>query len=54
MIKSLHRAAFNPVSAWPLAIGRLILGITIFGWSVTMMFDVSDLLDLVHEVLGPA
>jgi len=44
MIKSLHRAALNPVSAWPLAIGRLILGITIFGWSVTMMFDVSDLL----------
>jgi len=42
--RGFYRAAIDPVSAWPLAIGRIILGLTIFGWSVTMMFDVDDLL----------
>lgn len=42
--RAFYRAAVDPVSAWPLAIGRIILGVTIFGWSATMMFDVGDLL----------
>ena len=49
--RAFYRAAVDPVSAWPLAIGRIILGVTIFGWSATMMFDVGDLpQNLVAEV----
>ena len=30
--------------AWPLAIARIIIGLTIFLWSITMLFDVTALL----------
>lgn len=36
--------AIEPVSAWPLAIGRVILGLTVLAWTLTMMADASDLL----------
>ncbi len=36
--------AFRPVSSWPLAIGRIVLGVTVFVWAITMMFDAEDLL----------
>ncbi len=35
------RIAVSPVSAWPLAIARIILGLTILAWSLTLMPDVS-------------
>lgn len=38
------RALFVPRSAWPLAIARIVLGLGVLGWAVTMMFDVSTLL----------
>lgn len=39
-----HRLLFAPRSSWPIAIARVVLGVGILGWTVTMMFDVSTFL----------
>ncbi len=39
-----HVVAVRPVSSWPLAIGRIVLGLTVLAWTLTMMFDVGALL----------
>ncbi len=36
--------AIRPVSSWPLAIGRIVLGVTVLVWAITMMLDAEDLL----------
>ncbi|MEL6892738.1 MAG: HTTM domain-containing protein [Actinomycetota bacterium] len=38
------RVAVDPVSAWPLAIGRIILGLTTLVWTLTLMPDATALL----------
>lgn len=38
------RLLFVPQSAWPIAIARIVIGVAILGWSVSMMFDVDALL----------
>ena len=40
----LHRAFVAPRPAWPLAIARVLLGVAILGWAVTMTVDVSTFL----------
>ncbi|MFK8023472.1 MAG: HTTM domain-containing protein [Ilumatobacter sp.] len=47
-----RRALFEPTSAWPLAIARVVLGATVFVWSLTMLIDVSSLLGA-DAVVGP-
>lgn len=32
---------FAPRSAWPLAVARIVLGVGLLGWAVSMMFEVS-------------
>ncbi len=36
-----ERVAVSPVSSWPLAISRIVLGLTILMWTLTLMPDVS-------------
>jgi HTTM domain len=36
-----HHLLFAPRSAWPMAIARIVIGIGILGWAVSMMFEVS-------------
>ena len=40
----IQRVLFAPVVAWPIAIARVLLGLTCLGWAISMMFDVSPLL----------
>lgn len=39
-------------SAWPLAMARIIIGLAIFGWAFTMLFDVGALLGT-NALVGP-
>ena len=39
-----YRLFRNPRPAWPLAIARIVIGVAIFGWATTMLFDVTSLL----------
>lgn len=41
MSGSVNHLLFAPRSAWPLAIARIVLGIGLLGWAVSMMFEVS-------------
>ncbi|MFN3258092.1 MAG: HTTM domain-containing protein [Ilumatobacter sp.] len=46
------RLLFVPQSAWPIAIARIVIGVAVLGWSVSMMFDVDALLGS-DALIGP-
>lgn len=37
----IDRLLFAPRSAWPVAIARVVIGVGVLGWALTMMLDVS-------------
>jgi hypothetical protein len=43
---------FAPHSAWPVAIARVIIGIGVLGWSISMMFEVSTFMSD-NGLVGP-
>lgn len=44
VIAGAHRVFVAPRSAWPLAFARILIGLAILGWSVSMLFDVDAFL----------
>ena len=39
VVDTVDRILFRPVRAWPCAVARIVLGLAIVGWAVSMMFD---------------